>query len=87
MKHLKAFVILYWHILTTIVLMVLLLASACVGYEAAHSWNNPTLANFAFVFFSLFWVCILVLSLVDCPKDEISDSIEDSNYNSNNVNK
>jgi len=72
--------------ISIIVLMILLLASVFVGYEAANSWDNVVLANWALFFFTIFWACILVLSIKVCPDDTVSREIEDHNYTPNNVN-
>jgi len=74
------------YIYSTILLVVLMLASAATGYEAANSWNNIVLANWCLFFFSIFWGAAIVLSIRVVPKDKVSDEIEDRNYNSNNVN-
>lgn len=56
-------------LLTTVILIALLIASAIVGYNAAHSWDNLFLANCSIAFFTLFWIAILYLSVKVCPKD------------------
>lgn len=66
--------------------MLLLFASAVTGYKAAYEWNNPQLANWCLCAFSIFWAGILIYSLRVCPKDELSESIEDQAYTPDNVN-
>ena len=48
-----------------IILVILLFASAVIGYEAAQSWNNPILANICFCAFSIFWGSLLCIALAD----------------------
>lgn len=48
------------------ILLVLLMAlSACIGYEAANSWNNTEVAAWCLVFFSIFWASLMCIAIKD----------------------